>query len=130
MTSLDDALLPAVTSILTELGKDLTYVLREGQAAGEYDLVSGDVVDHTDASEISAKSLPPGNYSHYFTDKATLKDGDLQTGVAGENLVFDPEGVGMLQVIIDGRTWTVMNKQPVYSGEQICLWLFNCRGGT
>lgn len=130
MTTLDDALLPAVLEILDEFGKPLSYIVRTGTAAGTYDRTTGKVSGHTPPTVYSVKSLPPGNYRHYFGEGTVLKDGDLQTGVAGSGLAFSPETASMLQITIDGRAWTVENVMPVYSGESVCLWLFNCRGGT
>jgi len=124
MTILDRALLPAVFGILADFGKDMDWLVAD--TAAVYDPITGDVVKNAPTT-FTVKSLPPGDFSNFFADKATIRQTDLQTGVAGQGLAFEP--TPGTSVVFDGREYLVERVQPVYSGESVTLWLANLRRG-
>ena len=119
-TELDKKLLPAIAKTLSRVGRNLTWVI---PGRTEYDPVEGEVVEKTsDRQSVELKSLPPGDYKDYFTE-GSVKATDTQTGFAGAELTIEP--TLEMQVAIDGSSFRVNQLRPIYSGEQVALWMVN-----
>jgi len=122
MTELDQDFVPLATELIDEMGKTVVFKTYPDAAydevEGETDL--GDVVSYT------KKIIPPFNYDQKYIDGEVIKVGDMQTGIAGQGLEFTPEP-GLVEVIIDEQTWNIVNMMPLYSGEQIALFLLQLR---
>ena len=106
-TDLDLGLVPGVTEILTDLGRDSEF------------LVSG--------SYITARTSPPFKFSVDLIDGSTVRQGDMQLLVASEKLTFTP--VPDQNVRIDGTIWETISVRPIYSGEDVAAYLLHLRGG-
>lgn len=125
-TPLDDSLLPAVLSLLSTLGKTLTYRVRS--ASGGYDPTTGGSTGGAPV-EHAVKSLPPYLASDVVGSSDLIRKSERATGIAGSGAPFTPrEGI---EVDIDGERFVVEAVEPVYSGEQVALWVMGLkRGGS
>lgn len=123
MTALDDELVPAVLTTINTVGKLLTYKFK---ASGSYDPLKADVVRGNPTS-YDRLSIPPFAGKDMFGLTDSLRKSERVTGVAASGLEFTP--VPGMSVIIDSVTYRCQVVEPVYSGEQVCLWLFGLKRG-
>lgn len=124
MTALDDRLRASVLRLTAKLGKSVSIASR---APGRFDPSSGSRGAGSTSTQ-AVKATPPGDYRRYFGQSARITAEDLQIGVAAAE--FEGEPLLDSQVTIDTRVYAVTAVQPVYSGDQVCLWLLNLhRGG-
>ena len=121
-TALDRKFVPKVLSMIEKYGKtveikiytDAVYAPTTGETTlGAY-------------TRYVKKIIPPYPYEQKYVDGDIIKQGDLQTGIAGSGLGFTPEP-GLTKITIDSLIWSIVNMQPIYSGEQIALFLLQLR---
>ena len=118
MTDLDLEVLPEVVAILEEFGRDATFIVRS-KTYGDAEVTSGQTTYGSEPNVV-AKCTPPWPYDLSFRDGDVVTQGHAKIYVAGQDLAFTPK-TGM-QVVIDGRTWTVLVVTPISSGEQNAAW--------
>lgn len=124
MTALDDRLRASVLRLTAKLGKSVSISSR---SPGLFNPATGERSAGSMSSQ-AVKSTPPGDYRRYFSQSARISAEDLQIGVAAAE--FEGEPLLDSQVTIDTRVYAVTAVLPVYSGDQVCLWLLNLhRGG-
>ncbi|MEN6306678.1 MAG: hypothetical protein ABFD91_02890 [Anaerohalosphaeraceae bacterium] len=108
--------------LIESQGKTVTFRLYPtaayNPATGETTL--GDAVDYP------RKIIPPYPYHSKYIDGDLVQVGDMQTGVAAFGLEFVPEPSTM-KVIIDSKEWKIIHVQPVYSKEQVVLYMLQLR---
>lgn len=122
MTELDEEFVPLATEMIDEMGKTVVF---KTYPDASYDEVEGETTLGDVISYIK-KIIPPYNYDHKYIDGDIIKVGDMQTGIAGQGLEFTPEP-GLIEIIIDEQTWKIINMMPLYSGEQIAMFLLQLR---
>lgn len=114
MTELDTELIPEVYEIIEEFGK--TVVLTDSRATS-FGVDGTPVVSTTTQTR---KITPPDpTWLKYISDDVTKAN---QTGafVSAKDLTVIPKpGV---KVTIDGVIFTVIQSNPIYSGELVCLY--------
>lgn len=120
-TDMDEEMAEAVEEILTELGKILEYKV---SSTDDYDASAGTIATGIVSSHFE-KSIPPYQVALGQVDGTTIQIGDLVTGIAGQGLTFIPEK--NMTVVIDGQVWKIAELGPIYSGEQIALYLLILR---
>lgn len=120
MTELDDALVPAVLELVSDLGKVVTARVKSAQVYDE----SGSSVSET-STDYSIKVLPPEKFDISYIDGDVIRATDLKTLVAASGLAFQPTP-GM-QLLLDAKTYLAVAVSPIYSGEQICAWEMQLR---
>ena len=120
-TVLDDELLEAVYDIIDEFGKIVTFWIYPDQ---DYDPTIG---ENTlgDPTQYSKKVIPPYQINLKYVDGKLIKLGDLLTGIAAQDIEFTP--TLKMKITIDSNIWTIININPIYSGEQIALYLLQLR---
>jgi len=103
-------------------GKTVTFRLYPtaayNPATGETSL--GDAVDY------QKKIIPPYPYRSQYIDGDLVQVGDMQTGIAASGLEFVPEPSTM-KVILDSKEWKIVHVQPVYSKDQVVLYMLQLR---
>lgn len=120
-TVLDKKLLPKIEKILNKLGKTLTF--KTYPNAVEHD-VEG-TVELGGLVEYQRKAIPPYEVEEKHVNGDTILSGDMLTGIAGKDLEFMP--VAGMTVVIDSIDWNIVRIKPVYSGEQIALFVVQLR---
>ena len=120
-TSLDKKLLKAVEKILNKLGKVLIYKVYANET---YDEVTSERTLGS-ATDFYKKSIPPFKAEQKLIDGDVVQSDDMFTGIAGKDLDFTPELTQ--EVVLGSLTYKVVRMVPVYSGERICLYLFQLR---
>jgi len=121
-TELDEEFVVLATEMIAEMGK--TVVFRTYPDAS-YDAVEG-VTTLGDMLSYTKKVMPPYAYKQKYIDGDVIQAGDMQTGIAGQGLEFTPEP-GLIEIVIDEQTWNIVNMTPLYSGEQIAMFLLQLR---
>jgi len=121
LTKIDKKMLRAVEKVLNKLGKLITfYVYPEAT----FDRATSELTPGS-ASTYNRKSIPPYKARIDQIDEQIIQAEDLFTGIAARNLLFSP--TVNQKVVIDSVDWKILRMQPVYSGEAICLWVFQLR---
>lgn len=114
-TSLDSELVPEVLALLAEVGKTVVFRV---PGTKRYDAVTGTVTNAA-PKEYTKKIIPP-EIIDAEQENDTEKRAKAKTGVAGSGLEFTPSPKTIIQ--IDGIEWRIDEANPVYSGDDICLW--------
>lgn len=121
-TILDRKFLPKVLQLIDRLGKTVVFRTYPDAAydpeTGETTL--GDPLDYT------KKIIPPYAYEQKYIDGDNVQAGDMQSGIAALGLEFTPIP-STDKLIIDTQEWNIVNSMPVYSGQQIAMYLFQLR---
>lgn len=108
--------------LIESQGKTVTFrvypTAAYNPATGETTL--GDAVDY------QKKIIPPYPYHSKYIDGDLVQAGDMQTGIAASGLEFVP-GPSTMKVIIDSKAWKIVDSQPVYSKEQVVLYMLQLR---
>lgn len=120
-TELDEELLDDVYDLIDELGKTVTFWL---YGAVTYDPTTGKETTG-DATQYNKKVIPPYEVELKYVNGDIIKIGDLLSGVPAKNIQFTPERG--IKVTIDSAVWEIQRVSPIYSGERICLYLFQLR---
>lgn len=120
--TLDASLMSTAYSLIYRRGKTVVF---KTYPAAVYDPTTGETtlgnsVDYTH------KIIPPYPYSDKYINGDTIRAGDIQTGIAALGLLFVPDP-SATKVVIDTIEWSIVNMQPVYSGEQIALYMLQLR---
>lgn len=121
-TELDEEFVPLALEMIDELGKTVEIKIYPAQT---YDPTTGEATKG-DYTRYVKKIIPPYPYQQKYINGDTIKQGDMQTGIAGSGLGFTPEP-GLTEIFIDTQRWTIVNMMPIYSGEQICMFLLQLR---
>jgi hypothetical protein len=120
-TELDEELLDDVYDLIDELGKTVTFWL---YGSDSYNPATGKQ-STGDATQYNLKVIPPYEVELKYVDGDLVRIGDLVSGVPAKNIQFIPERG--IKVTIDSAIWEIMRVTPIYSGEWICLYLFQLR---
>jgi hypothetical protein len=119
MTSLDKVFRPLAVSLLGQFGKAVQY---QGQQTSLYNANEGTAENNPIVFTTFAQLSPVGGSSD--TTNAALVVGQILTSympsVDFESALVNPAAGD--QVVIDSEAWTVVSVDPIYSGEQICLY--------
>ena len=116
MTALDVRLIPKVLEIVERLGKRVTFTVAPPAA---YNPDTGEAAQVA-AATYSKKVSPPDLYHESLVNGDNIRKGDVRVWLPAGGLEFTP--VINASVTIDGTVWTVMDVQPVYSGEKIAIY--------
>jgi hypothetical protein len=116
MTQLDDELLPAVKLLIEELGKVLTFHVEQTS----FDVQSGTTVVNS-LQLVQVRCSPPSRMEEALAGNPTRIAEGLESYLPAQSLAFVPR-VGM-DVSFDGRIRKITSMSPVYSGEQIAVYL-------
>ena len=120
-TDLDIELLPEVLEIINEVGKTVDFITYPSQS---FSVATGSRTDGTPVT-YSRKIIPPYNFDQRMIDGDVIQYGDMQTGVAGQDLGFVPARGTHLEV--DGVRWTIQKITPIMSGELTALYMIQLR---
>lgn len=120
-TKLDIKMRAKVVSVLNKLGKILTFWI---YPAGSYDPATGDYTSG-DAQQYNMKAIPPYAFEIKYIDGDVVRLGDLQTGIAAKNIEFTPQPG--IKVTINSELWAVLRVAPIYSGEQVAMYMLHLR---
>lgn len=124
-TTLDIEAALAALELIDENGKAVSFV---HNASATYSPSTGKVTGGSPAP-FNKKIVPPYPYEQKLVDGDVIRVDDMRTGVAASGLGFTPERM-KTTVTIDSRIWTVVNVQPIYSGEDVAMYLLQLRGGV
>jgi hypothetical protein len=120
-TELDTEFLEDVYEIIDEFGKVVTFWV---YGSAVYDPTTGKEISG-DATQYNLKVIPPYSIELRYVDGDLIKAGDMLSGVPAKDIEFTPaKGI---KVTVDSYIWTIVRVQPIYSGEWICLYLFQLR---
>jgi len=120
-TELDEELLDEVLEIIAEFGKTVTFWT---YGSDDYSPTTGKRTTG-DATQYNKKVIPPYEVALKYVDGDLIQMGDMLSGVAAKDIEFTP-AKGM-RVTIDGGIWVIQRVSPIYSGEWICVYLFQLR---
>lgn len=121
-TILDKKFLPKALRLIDRLGKTVVF---KTYPDATYDPETGETVPG-DPVNYSKKVIPPYAYEQKYLDGDTVQTGDMQSGIAALGLEFTPEP-SVTTVVIDTEEWNIVNMMPIYSGQQIALYLLQLR---
>ena len=121
-TEFDREFVPLALEMINEFGKVVAIKYYPDAA---YDPTIGETSEG-DFTSYTKKVIPPYPYEQKFVDGDIVRAGDVQTGIAGSGLEFVPEP-GLTKIIIDTLVWNIVNMKPIYSGEQIALFILQLR---
>lgn len=124
-TVLDTKLTATVIKILNKYGA--TATVRRVTAGTTYNPTSGeyDASLETGTQNWTVKALPPGQFVRYWQNGEPVLSEQLQSGIQGGSLSFTPEVGDFL--LVGSKKWVIDAVWPVYSGDDICLWLFKLK---
>jgi len=115
-TALDLKIQPQVKKILDDYGKEITFY----QKSSTYNPSTGEGTV-TETSKVE-KCIPPYQVEKKFIT-GDIKSTDLMTGLVPQN--WKPKLTD--RAVIDGRDYSIMAVQPIYTGELIGLFLLVLR---
>ncbi|RKY09813.1 MAG: hypothetical protein DRP56_02105 [Planctomycetota bacterium] len=121
-TEMDETFVPLAVEMLDEFGKAAVI---KTYPDGAYDPTAGETVVG-DMVSYAKNIMPPYPYEQKYIDGDVIQVGDLQTALAGNGLEFTPEP-GLTVIVIDTLEWNIVNMMPLYSGEQIALFMLQLR---
>ncbi len=111
--------------LLEEFGKTVQFTI---DSEGVYDQSES---EFSEASPVyyAKKIVPPDKYDKEFVDGDLIRANDLQTGVAGDGLEFEltPGTLTRIHVTIDTEVFKIVKVQPIYSGEQVAIYMLQLR---
>jgi len=120
-TELDIELIDDVYDLINELGKTVTFWVYGSET---YDPTTGKQ-STGDATQYNKKVIPPYEVELKYVDGDFIRIGDMISGVPAKDIQFTPERG--IKVTIDSAVWEIKRVSPIYSGERICLYLFQLR---
>lgn len=126
-TPIDLRMVPIVTRLLKEKGRDATFQQLTGYV---YDAAQGEGTP-TYGAPITTKVTPPDQYDVRFVDNDAVRGTDLRCYVGNKkadltNIFSDTPSPGTL-VAIDGVTYRVILASPITTGEFIALYELQLR---
>ena len=121
MTSLDDKLVPKVYALLEKLGKRVQF---ESVSAGTYDPATRTTTNKS-VLTFTRKVTPPSSFEDKLVNGDTIRATDLKVYTAAQGIPRVPKNVD--QVTVDGITYKITVVKPIYSGEQVCLYMMGLR---
>lgn len=119
-TVLDKKILPIVEKTIKKYGKVLTYTV---ESSSSHSAATGQVVVASD--DVNKVSIPPYKPDLKYINGDLVKQDDYFSGVAAKDLTFIPVR-GMI-VLFDSTKYKILRLVPIYSGNQIALFLFQLR---
>lgn len=120
MGALDDVLRPVAKDLISEFGKDLTFIVKDTET---YNPVTG--VTTVGESSVVVKGSPPFPYERRYIDGDVVKEGDMETLIAAQDLTITPdEGQ---RVEFDGEKWHVVSIRRIYSGSLVAAFRLQLR---
>ena len=122
MTAFDDEFVPLALEMITEDGKSVTFMT---YPLSLHDATTGRTTLGRETN-YTKFIIPPYAYEEKYINGDTVKSGDMKTGVAASGLGFVPNP-SETKVIIDSVEWSIVNVNPIYSGEQIALYMLQLR---
>ncbi|HBG77501.1 MAG TPA: hypothetical protein DDW84_01445 [Phycisphaerales bacterium] len=120
-TKLDKKLRAKVLALIAKLGKSVVFVI---QPQKDYDPTKGEATGLDPIYPIK-KIIPPFEYESKYIDGDLIKVGDMQSGIAAKDLEFTP--AKSMTVCFDDMTWKIIRVMPIYTGQQIALYMFQLR---
>lgn len=119
-TTLDIELSAAVNDLVSDIGKELTFIVEAKQFIPE----DGELLV-TSTQTFTKKTTPPAGYSKNLIDGQAVQRDDLEVGLPTRGLEFTPE-IGM-RCAFDGVSFRIVAINPVYSGEQVVMHMLQLR---
>ena len=123
MTDLDTELIPEIYNIVDEFGINATFYV-DFIDPEDYSPLTGHTTEDTDAGVVR-KVTPPEDYADFFIDGDLIQHGDVRIYLPSQNITFTPE-LGM-KVSIGSSDWRAIAIDPIYSGEEICIYKIQMR---
>lgn len=120
--TLDASLRPVARKLIAKLGKDAT-ITRTAQ--GAFDPVTGTHGAPTE-TPYSVKVTPPKQFRKELVDGNAIQRQDFQVSLAAEQLTFTPN-IETDTITIDSKVYSIVNADPVYSGELVVKYDLHCR---
>lgn len=121
MTILDDALVPAVSDLLTNIvGTDMTFTV----PSGTFDPTTNSLSGESDDPKVW-KASPPAPASIKYVETGVVQAGDLEIIVAASGITFTP--VVNTKVEFDSTTWRVVHLDEIKSGDDTCAYVMHLR---
>lgn len=121
-TDLDREILPEVVSVLEEFGATGIFTT---YPARTYDKIAGKMELGAPVIFADQKVIPPYDAAFMMKDDSSIQKGDMVTGIAG-NCGFLPEA-SFTTLEIKGAVWNTVKVKPIYSGDDIALYLLILR---
>lgn len=119
MTDLDDKLVPKALELINKFGADIVYTRKSTE--GTYDPTTGETTGSATASP-TVKMTPPFPLEDEYRGESTGEEGNLRESyLAASGLGFVPQKNDSF-VWKDGKTYTVVEVLPLYSGEQVAAF--------
>lgn len=122
-TEIDTEIRPEIVSLANELGKNIIFNIR---AEGIFNTSTNKVTKGVLNSE-TVRALPPAAPKRELIDGTLIRHGDLFVAIPAQGLTFNPITANIETVLIDGELWKRQSVNPVYSGEQICMYKLHLR---
>ena len=126
MSALDGALPPLAESLVRQFGKSV--VLTYPGADPVYDPTTGQTIGG-EPVEVEARAIveayPDAVARGGETNTDSIQRGDLKATLAADELEDAP--TIEVTVTADGKTYTVVTVDPVYTGERIALYVLQLR---
>lgn len=123
MTVLDDKLVPKAKQMLDTFGRTVTYRVNSASFNPVESEITGGSVTNT-----SVKIVPPFPFERRLVDNDKIFEGDMLTYLAAKDLPITPALEG---IVIDGsEEWKIVSVDKIYSGDELCLWQLQLRGGV
>lgn len=117
-TEFDTIFVPLAQELLEEFGT--TVILKEREPVGSYDAKLGRTVAPVQR-EFTIKIIPPDQFRQFYTDSDLTEQSNMRSGFAAKDLEFTPTN-GMI-LILKGEEWKDTLFSPIYSGDEIALYL-------
>lgn len=119
MAALDPVMAKLALDLINQFGGQATY--RRVQRA--YDAGVGNVVESL--QDISCRISPPSPYVDDRIDGTSIQRGDAECLVARMALTVTP--VQEDRLLFKGVTWTIVEVDPIYSGDEIAAFTLQLR---
>lgn len=97
-----------------QYGKEITY----RQVSSSYDPTTGQNTETT--TDHTVKTAPPSAYTQRQLDSSQVQVGDLRVILPDKPISFTPSTSD--RVVIDGVIGSIVQANPLYSGELVAYW--------
>lgn len=120
-TQLDKKMRATAERLITKFGKAAQYTQHSD---GAYDPSTG-AVSSAGPDSHNVTIAPPAGYDEHFVDGDSVQSSDLKTSLSASMISFEPAVRDELTV--DGKRYTILHVNPLYSGEQVALYELQLR---
>ena len=122
---LDDSLTATAIELIQEFGKDVSYTNRVYSDPSDNQTAEGDLSSSSTSTVYDAVISPPEPFDSDMIDGNTVRFGDTNAFIQGQELSFSPNISDSL--IIDGFIFTIIGFSPLYSGNLIAAYNLHLR---